>query len=78
MMTMADIERIESNMSDTVAPGEDCVVSEETMRELLARAKAWERVRNFDAIPSSPSVFSHKVSRLVDDFKAIAAKGFRP
>ena len=76
MMTMDDIEALQDTVGQ--AFGDRVTVMAPVMRELLARAKAWERVRNFDAIPSSPSVFSHKVSRLVDDFKAIAAKGFRP
>jgi len=78
MLTMADIERMEQNMNDTVAPGEDCVVSEETMRELLARAKAWERVLDSDTKTVATQEFGDAVVRITDEFNAAAAKGFRP
>jgi len=73
-MTMKDIEAIEEYLG---APGY-VSLDVATARELVARAKAWERVMEADTVTATTQEFGDIAVRIIDDFKAAAAKGFRP
>ena len=77
MLTMADIEEMETTLDKREGrfPASEVLVDGAIYRELLARAKAWERVRIHD---KRYGFKDQALCRIADDFSDAAAKGFRP
>lgn len=68
-MNMDDIEALERYVEVRASEGKaTCEPTIETMRELLARAKAWQRVMTR----------TERTARIVDEFLAAEKKGFKP